>query len=67
MRTRTTTKLAAFALALGVAFGAGAAIGSAAGPIDVDGEDEHVVEHAPSTTTEPAGSPFSHDHPGGGH
>ena len=60
----TTTKLAAFVLALGAAFGAGAAIGEASGPIDVDGGDEeHVVEHnPPATTTTEAGSFLGDDH-----
>ena len=62
----TTTKLAAFVLALGAAFGAGAAIGEASGPIDVDGDEEHVVEHTPSTTTTTEGGSFlggdDHDH-----
>ena len=37
-------KLAAFALALLVALGAGAAVGAAVGPIDVDGQ-EPVSQH----------------------
>ena len=37
------TKLAAFALALLAALGAGAAVGAAAGPIDVDGDDPPAV------------------------
>jgi hypothetical protein len=49
-------KLAAFVVALGAALGVGAAIGGAAGPIDVDGDDEHVVEHATTTTAAPDGA-----------
>ena len=62
----TTVKLAAFTLALGAAFGAGAAIGEASGPIDVGGDEEHVVEHTPSTTTTTEGGSLfggdDHDH-----
>ena len=53
------TKLAAFVLALGAAAGVGAAIGGAAGPIDVDGDDEHVVEHV-TTSTAPIAHEGSH-------
>ncbi len=58
--SKIATKLLAFALVLAVSFGAGAALGAAVGPIDVDGGDEHEVEHAP----EPG--QFGHDHRGGG-
>jgi hypothetical protein len=51
-RVSAPTKLAAFALALAAALGLGAAIGSAAGPIDVDGGDEHEVEHTPTSIPE---------------
>ena len=53
------TKLAAFVLALGAALGVGAAIGGAAGPIDVDGGDEHVVDHV-TTSTAPTAHEGSH-------
>ena len=57
-RSKPAPKLLAFAVALAAAFGGGAAIGGAVGPIDVGGDDEHVVEHTPESeptpTTEPA-------------
>jgi hypothetical protein len=53
-------RLGAFALALAAALGIGAAIGEAAGPLDVrDDEPEHVVDHGSTvddtTTTTAAG------------
>jgi hypothetical protein len=38
---RAPTKLAAFAAVLGIMVGGGAALGTAAGPIDVSGDDRH--------------------------
>jgi hypothetical protein len=55
-------KLAAFALALAAALGVGAAIGEAAGPIDVDGGEEHEVEHTPTSTTQPESHLGGHRH-----
>ena len=65
-RSKTAPKLLAFAVALAAAFGGGAALGGAVGPIDVGGDDEHLVEHTPASigptpTTEPA----PHDEPHG--
>ena len=51
-------KLAAFAVVLAAAFGAGAAVGAVAGPVDVDGADHTEVhdEGPPATTVvHPAG------------
>ena len=47
---RSGTTLAAFAAVLTVAFGAGAAIGAAAGPIDVGGPDSETPTEAPVDT-----------------
>jgi hypothetical protein len=52
-------KLGAFALALAAALGVGAAIGEAAGPLDVGGDDEHVVDQ-PTDTTAPHDEGESH-------
>ena len=48
-------KLAGFALVLAAAFGVGAAVGTAAGPIDVGGGGDHPAAHdeRPSTATVP--------------
>ena len=52
-------KLAGFALVLAAAFGIGAAVGTAAGPIDVDDRDHpEVHEEAPTTTV---GHPADHE------
>ncbi len=40
-------KLGAYALVLAAALGAGAAVGAAAGPIDIGGEPEPVTDVAP--------------------
>lgn len=52
-------KLAGFAVVLAAAFGVGAAVGAVAGPIDVDGAEDHTEVHddgGPTTTTvHPAG------------
>jgi hypothetical protein len=42
------TKLAAFGLALGLAFAGGAALGEVVGPVDVGGSDGHPAETHPS-------------------
>lgn len=56
---RPGVKLAAFALVLAAAFGVGAAVGTAAGPIDVGGGADHTEVHdegPPATTVvHPAG------------
>ncbi len=68
---RPATKLAAFGLVLGAAFGVGSAIGSVAGPIEVTDpapaheiDADHGGEHpAPTTTLVPAGH-GDHEDPG---
>jgi hypothetical protein len=52
---RPVGKLAAFAAVVALAFGSGAAIGAAVGPIDVNGKDaEHQVPR-PSPDARPHG------------
>lgn len=55
---RPAVKLAAFAVVLAAAFGIGAAVGAAVGPIDVDGDNSHTVVHddgpSPTTVVHPA-------------
>jgi hypothetical protein len=50
---RPAAKLAAFVVVLAASFGVGAAVGAVAGPIDVDGGDDHteVHEEVPTSTT----------------
>lgn len=60
---RTGVKLAAFAVVLAAAFGAGAAVGAVAGPIDVDG-DEHTGVHDEGTPTTTVVHPAGHEGPG---
>ena len=56
---RPGVKLAGFAVVLAAAFGVGAAVGAVAGPIEVDGADDHTEVHdegPPATTVvHPAG------------
>lgn len=59
------TKLAAYALVLAAALGTGAAIGSAAGPIDVGGSDHgepHREDGPTATTVGPHGDDHGDDH-----
>lgn len=56
------TKLAAYALVLAASLGAGAIIGSAAGPIDVGGGDRHREPHADDRTPATTFSPHGDDH-----
>jgi hypothetical protein len=42
---RTSTRLGIFAVVLALAFGAGAGLGSVAGPIDVGGDEQHEPAH----------------------
>lgn len=57
---RPSVKLAAFAIVLAAAFGAGAAVGAVAGPIDVDGDD-HTEVHDEGTPTTSLPHPADHE------
>ena len=57
-------RLAAYAVVLAAAFGAGAAVGAVAGPIDVDGPDEHTEVHDEGPPTTTAVHPAGHEAPG---
>lgn len=61
---RPGVKLAAFAVVLAAAFGAGAAVGAVAGPIAVGGADDptEVHDEGPPTTT--VRHPADHEAPG---
>lgn len=54
-------KLAAFALVLAAAFGVGAAVGTAAGPIDVGGGDDHSESHDEDRPTTTVPHPADHE------
>jgi hypothetical protein len=54
-------KLAGYALVLAAALGAGAALGTAVGPIDVGG-DTHAGSHAEDSTTTTAPGHADGDH-----
>ncbi len=47
------TKLAAFAVVLGVAFGGGAVLGSVVGPIDTSGDSNHPPAETPERPSDP--------------
>ena len=54
-------KLAAFALVLAAAFGVGAAVGTAAGPIDVGGGDDRSEGHDRDMPTTTVPHPADHE------
>lgn len=67
---RTSAKLGAYGLVLAAAFGGGAALGTAVGPIDVGGgtshespgdAPDHTTDDVP-TTEQPDGEHDSNDH-----
>ncbi len=61
---RPVVKLAAFAVGLTAAFGAGAAVGAVAGPIEVTDTSEHPAVHDEDPPTTTVGHPADHEAPG---
>ena len=61
---RPAVKLAAFAAVLAAAFGAGAAVGAVAGPIEVSDTSEHPAVHDEGPPITTVVHPADHEAPG---